>query len=40
MSAVDLLAVGVSVEWGSTTNPLVPLLIVAAIIVVVIRWAS
>lgn len=40
MSAVDLFAVGVSVEWGATTNPLVPLLIVVGVIILVIKWAS
>lgn len=39
-AAVDILAVGVGVEWGETSNPLVPLALLALVLVLVIGWAG
>lgn len=40
MTAALILAAGVDVEWGETTNPLVPLALLVLVIVLVIMWAS
>ena len=39
-SAADLLAFSVSFGMGETSNPLIPLLIIAVVIILVLRWAS
>lgn len=36
----DILAVGVSVSWDETTNPLPALALLVVVILLVIKWAS